>query len=103
MSPVIMMNREVIDVLTGSAQHSAIPVHVVVAYRDQFDRRIDGAHRFRVTVVVARVRFGVRVTTHPVAPDLVPDFPKLHAKWSRVTVRSTHRAILRSRRTVTVF
>src|SRR5690349_11370527 len=43
------------------------------------------------------------MAAHPVAPDLVSNFPKLHRKWSRVPVRGTHRAILRSRRTITVF
>src|ERR1043166_554821 len=43
------------------------------------------------------------MATHPVAPDLISDFPELDRKRRRVAVSSAHRAILRRRRSVTVF
>src|SRR5215217_3411452 len=56
---VIVMDREVMDVTPGFSQHGPIPVHVVVADSNQLDRRIDGAHRVGIAVVVTRVRFSI--------------------------------------------
>src|SRR5215213_8432511 len=96
------MDREVINVTPGFAQHSPVPVHVVVTYRDQLDRRIDSTHRLRIPVVVTRVGFSIRVATHPVAPDLISNFPKFDAEWSRVTIGCTYRSMNRSCRSVAV-
>src|ERR1041385_2879880 len=90
------MNREVVDVPPSFLQHGAVPIHVVVAYGYQFDRGIDGTHCLRITVVVSRVSLGIRVTAHPIAPDLIADFPKLHAERIQVAIRRTHRSVLRS-------
>src|ERR1043165_968442 len=43
------------------------------------------------------------MSTHPVAPDLIPDFPKLHSERRRGTISRAHRAILRSHWSVTIF
>src|ERR1044072_5367314 len=94
--PVIVMDREVIDVRTRCAQHGAIPFHVVITDGDQLDRWIDSAHCFGVTIVITRVSLGVGVTSHPVAPDLISDSPKFYVERRWMTVRRAHRAILRA-------
>src|SRR6185436_8006718 len=43
------------------------------------------------------------MTAHPVTPDLVSNLPKLDGKWCRMPVGSTHRAVLRSCGSITVF
>ncbi len=93
-SPVVMMNREVVDLRAGAAEDRAVPRHVVVADRDEAQRRIHREHRRPVAQVVARVGLRVAVAAHPVAPDLVPDLPGLHGERLGAAVLRAQRSVL---------
>src|SRR6185503_7355032 len=43
------------------------------------------------------------MAAYPVAPDLVSNFPKFDAKWSRVTIGCTHRTVFRGCWSIAVF
>ena len=97
-----MVNGEVIDLRPRTAEERAVPGHVIVTDRDEAQRRIDSDHRLPIPEVIARVGIRVGVPPHPVAPNLVPQLPGLHAERLGMTVLRAQRSILGRRGAVDV-
>ena len=97
-----MVDGQIVDLRARTAQERAVPGHVVVTHRDEVQRRVDSEHGFPVPEVIARVGLRVAVAAHPVAPNLIAQFPGLHPERFGMTVLRAQCAILRGRGAVDV-
>ena len=99
----VVVDRQHIDLAADRFQHGAVPLQILVADCNEADLGIDLLHGANVTAGIARVRGGVRVSAHPVAPNLVADFPVLHAERLGMAIASAQLAEWRVGWTVHVF
>ena len=87
---VVVVNRQIVNILARNRQNGAVPLEVVVSCGDDFDRRIHRLHLLDVAIQIVRIRTCVAVPANPVSPNLVSNLPVLHVERLSVSILCAH-------------